>query len=552
VTARTFVVGLALLITLAMATSADLPRMNRDIALLYVDAAADAIAVAHYEEACRFLDRALEQNPLSSDAHYLSAVARAHDQTSTVQAEEHLQQALQLDSWSRYTGTHGAAALAAIYYRTGRYREVGEVLADVPADDPLLPEELLAQMRYYQIRALYESGDPGADRLLVRSRDRFPDDARFFDIALSREAVPSLRYRDELERLIAADSGDDPALLIAVLRYAETAPTAEEATWAVATYLDFGGADPAVALAQDRFTGESDLSLFVELGGVAHRDLVGAVVSSDESTLSTLEEAVSQFSGTAIVDSNRDGFYEERLTVSDGMIVSWSADRNQDGVHEVEIELGPRLPQTARVDTPAGLVQLRYGRYPYVESAEVSGAEGTERMVVRPNTVSFSVLQEIPEDGPSYGSTIRLRDPLPVVDLGAVSRASISVEDLDPEGRPVRIRYLENGAVARVVSDLDRDGRWDQLAVLRDGVVVGSVRDIDTDGYFEVAEGYTDGQLAIRAIDENDNGTPEIVEIKMDDVREWDLNEDGTIDFREFGIWTDGVKSEFSFLELNR
>ena len=238
--------------------------------------------------------------------------------------------------------------------------------------------------------------------------------------------------------------------------------------------------------------------------------------------------------------------------MADGVITEWGLDRNQDGVSEIDVEFEGRLPSVAIIESPSGLATVRYERYPYVYSVALPHPDGSVRSIVRPRSLRYTILDGLPEAGPLYGSEVQLRQPLPRLDLRSVARGAIAEEDVSPDGLVTERRYLDQGVVTRLVADLDRDGAWDLLTVMEDGMPKASVRDIDNDGRFEVVEGFDHGRLVIRAIDENDNGTPEIVELFEDDAREWDLNEDGEIDLREFGLMTDSVLDEFEFLELNR
>jgi hypothetical protein len=458
-----------------------------------------------------------------------------------------------LDSWNVYGSPHALIELAQLYVQTRQPVSALDALLQVDPDVPDFPDDLMADQQFLTVVALRDYGYSGdADEALLAARDRFPNDPRFFLIELTDEPIPSLRYREELERLIRNTSDHADALLATVLRYAETAPTAAENAWAVDTYSAMGGDDPAIAIAAGRFSDATPVDLFLNLGGAARRDLLDRVTESAGDELDMLTTALTAFTGIATVDDDSDGYWEERLTVDNGMVHRWEVDRNQDGVSELVVEFGAESPERVETMTELGPATVVYDLYPYVESVERRYMDGRLRTIVRPRSLRYAILDGLPDDGPRYDSAMSVRLPPPALDIDAIDRTAIAVEELGPDGVVTERRYLQSGMVSRSVADTDGDGSWDRLTVMDEGEPSAALWDIDGDGYFEVAEGYVDGRLAMRAIDENDSGTPEIIEQYEEDTREWDLNEDGTIDVREFDLWTRSVVGEFDFLGLNR
>ena len=542
-----------LMMVVAVSASGQRATMNRDIAAIHVASAADAIAAGDDERAEALLNRAVETDSSFSDPRYLLATIASETQVRTSEAIDLLRTALVLGAWSRYSFDEASVLLAELYVRTGQNFDALEVLSAVDTATPLFPESLLARVLLARIEALRgEERIDEADNELVRARDRFPDDPAFFLIELSDEPIPSLRYRDELNRLLRVSSEPGDALLAALLVYAETAPTQSESEWAADQYEELGGRYPAIALARRRFVPTGSIDSFLALGGVSHPDLIARLGDLDPDEQEQIDAAVAAYSGVATVDADRDGWYEERMDVSSGVVMRWDVDRNEDGQNEASVSFGRTLPASVSVTTDSGDSLVRYDRYPYVQSVELPRLGGAERLILRPRATTFMVVNGIPADGPRYGAGMSISAPLPVFDLLAAERATTVTEELDADGLVRERRYLEEGVVVRVADDSDGDGRWDYLVVMDDGLPAAAVRDLDGDGYFEVSEGYERGRLVIRAIDENDNGTPEIVERRDESSRNWDVNEDGEIDIREFTSWVDEVLGEFGFLELNR
>ena len=136
------------------------------------------------------------------------------------------------------------------------------------------------------------------------------------------------------------------------------------------------------------------------------------------------------------------------------------------------------------------------------------------------------------------------------VDLRAALRAAARVLVRDHSGLVREERFLERGMTVRTRHDTTGDGMFDHLVVYRTGLPASALRDIDADGYYEVAEAYENGRISAVIVDEDDNGVPDVIEYGTGDgIREWDLDQDGTIDVREFGIWTDSVRLQFPFVE---
>jgi len=255
-------------------------------------------------------------------------------------------------------------------------------------------------------------------------------------------------------------------------------------------------------------------------------------------------------SGVTLVDRNADGFWEERVTVADGLVRRWETDRNQDGVTEVDLRIAGGEPASVTLLQSPEAITVRYGTYPFAASVSLPSTDGSVRYRVRPFTLTVSVLQTLPVGGPRIDSVLELSTDLGSVDLSGVARASVERELLDRAGNVVEVHGLVDGAVVTARRDTNADGRMDHLVVYKNGKPVNALRDIDGDGYFEVAESYVNGEISMVSVDEDDNGTPDVTEYAHNSgERTWDLNQDGVVDVREFGIWSRSVTVEFPFLE---
>ena len=537
----------------ALVGGADTAELNRGLSLLYVDAIGKASTSV--EQALALVESALEFDPTLSDALFLRAYLQRDIQERTVLVISDFEQALAMDNFASIDRNHAVVAYAEVLLRTRRPEDALITLGGADLTAPDLDLRLVADALAIEARASAQLGNGiRANGAVADGRRQFPDDPRFFLLELESEPSPSFRYRRELDRLLRAGVDGGP-MEAAVLRYALTAPIPSERTWAFETYLEMGGQDAGIVLALTGSGEDGIVETFVRLNGYGRRDVLLNVMEMVPGTiaLDALVGDARQFSGLSHSDSDGDGFWEERVTVVEGSIERWEVDADQNGINEVDVVLHEGEPVRLTVEQPAGMVIADYDSYPFVRTVTVPLPVGSSSHNLLPFSVRVPVLQELPVGGPSLESSLELPDDFVGLDLSAVILATATVEVRDSEDRVVQNSSLEEGIVVRSSWDTNVDGAMDHLVVYRSGLPVTALRDIDGDGYFEVAEAYVDGRLSMMVVDEDDNGTPDVIEeAREGGERAWDLDQDGVIDVREFGIWTDSVRREFPFLENDR
>lgn len=531
-----------------------------EIARLYTTAAYEALLAGDDGRARALVSVGLEFDATSSDLRYVAALARGSARETVWMAIEDASAAVADATWRQFTPTHGAVTLAALLNRTGRHDEALATLGRVERD-PRVPPNLIRAFYHESLRALSERGTfAELDELLTSAMDRFPDDPALFHYRLMREPFPSEEYRLEIERLMTTASptfrpyaaiSPRRSLDEVILEYGRRAPTAAERAWALDSLRDRGWSDPRIVFLEPSVSA-STVSRFVELGGLANlsvlRELAGV---ADREQRARLEADARGFSGTALVDRNRDGVWDERVTVESGLITRWERDRNQDGRHEVDTRLGPRGPIEVVIGE-SDRITVRYGRYPYVESTTRAVDAGTERFVMRPRAMRLDVFSDLAPDGARYGPTPELVQSVRVPRLPELIEAAVQIELRNAEGAFVERSYVLDSVRRAVERDGSGDGEPDHFLVTNGGLAVAGVRDLDADGRFEIAEGYRNGRLVALAVDSDDDGAPDVFERgAVESIREWDLDGDGAIDVREFGIWTESVMQEFPFLTGN-
>jgi len=522
--------------------------VNEQIARYFTQAAQSDI---DREAALQFIDDALEFNPRSSDALLLRAHLNRRDQQLTGAVIDDLETALEANEFSVLSRTQAVVTLAEVLTRVGRWREAVTVLDTDDLQRPDTVPELRARASELRIRAYRALGEPAmARQALARARRSFPMDPGFLYLELLEEPIPDFSYRRDLE-MMGSQGRRDRTYLETLLRYAVTAPTPTERRWAAEKYLDLGGDNPSISRAFMDSDAERAAEVFLMLQGFSRRDVYRSMLEAvDGSPAQELRQGAMEYSGYSLTDRNEDGFWEERVFVTDGAVSEWELDRNQDGVDEISVTFNDHGAISATVQQGGSSVRITYGSYPYVQIVDVPGEPGISRYSLEPWVFQVRLPEKVASGNLTLESDIGVPEGFPGIDLEAVRLAATSVSDLNADGETVEVREYERGAIVRLARDHNVDGQMDELVVFRDELPAASLRDIDFDGYFEVATSYQDGRETVTVIDEDDNGVPETVERASDSgIREWDLDQDGRIDVVEFGIWTDRIETQFPLLD---
>jgi len=531
-------------------------QTDRDIALLYVEAAAEAMSGGEAERAGQLMEIAREFAPQSSDVLYLSASIDSLERETTMLAIARARSAVDNASWDRYRPLHGAVLLSELLNRVGRPSESIAVL-EATGQTPDVPDELLAEFYFESLRALTALGRlSDADSLLAIARDRFPNDPRYFLFVIEREPTVTEEHRLELERLT---DGPDAfrwvdSLNRLLFEYALRAPTDAEREWAVSRLSQREWDDARLARAMLPQASDRALSWFLAHDGVsdlsAFFELLETLGSDDARAI---REAATAFNGWSERDSDDDGFWNERVAVENGAMIRWQRDLDQDGIVELGVAFGSAGPiEVVRRDEET-TVRLRYSQYPYLGEGEIATQLGSEVFVLRPRAVRLDVMQPLSDEGPRFDGTSRVSESVRTVRRRELIAAAIRIDHIRADGTIAERIFNEAGTRSRILRDESGDGAWDHFMLNDGGFVVSGVRDIDGDGYHEVAEAYRNGRLVAVAIDSDDDGVPEVFE-QYDRLgaREWDVNEDGRIDVREFSFWTDSVLREFPLSDQGR
>lgn len=530
---------------------------DRDIALLYVEAAYDAYEEGRLDRARRLAGVAREFAPESSDSLYLAALIAAENRDETRSAIALAGRAAELGAWRLFGDPHANVLRARLLNRVGEPEEAERILAETHLS-PATPADLRASSSFERARALDAMGrEAERDGIVELAADRFPDDPRFLWFALRSEPFPSMEYRRRLERFMDTDapSSYGPDLDELLFEYGMRAPVTEEAAWALAMLEEREWGEARIAELWLEVDRDRAVERFVELDGWAdYRTGRELLAHLDTEAGERLRGLARSFSGVSVVDGDRDGVWNERITADAGVIERWERDSDQDGVAELDLELSGGEPASVRLVTPGRpAVELEYDQYPFVSNARISTEAGSELFVLRPRSVRLETVVELPAAGPLFGSDLVLADAPRAVERSELVAAAVRIDLQRDDGTVYERVYREGGVARQTLRDANGDGAWDHLLLTDGGFATSGVRDLDGDGYFEIAEGYRNGRLVALAVDADGDGKPEVFEREVGvPVREWDLNGDGAIDVREFSWWTDSVIREFPIAEQRR
>lgn len=289
------------------------------------------------------------------------------------------------------------------------------------ADTPLQPLDRLYVMALMAADASWFTGD-----YLQRLRARFPHDGQLAELDLVRGRRLSLAALEWID--LALENGWDvpPAYLLHAAQRANVSAVRDRL---FAHYLDTGGRDLlavvslilsgeagsagatvseriALPLAEDRLLWEEIYANRARLtessigalnallsGSGVNIDVVEEAAESDGATAAGITSGDGQSAGFSsvsarwepsifadiemVLDTDRDGFAEERYAITNGQISAWREDENQDGISERAVlftvaddagDPSPPADPTVRVIVPwrQGHVIIRYIQLPVV------------------------------------------------------------------------------------------------------------------------------------------------------------------------------------------
>jgi tetratricopeptide (TPR) repeat protein len=572
-------------VTASAVTAAGAGAAATAIAYAYLRQAQSLLSQGDASGALRLLQTSLEFRPDSSESAYLMARIYKRSQQTTYLAIRYLEMAIASSAWAGSDPKEARTELAELYVRTGQF---ARALAGLRAEgDGTLQQGLggggSATVAGLWARSLVGLGRPTeAARLLAGALERFPGQAELY--VLQARTLSSLGRGREARELLGNGVKALPGAPELLYELAAVEPQAERRLQLLQRYFAGGGSHPGAALLALRSHPPEPLSYlerFLSLGGngrilyldelarflyaqlpaEARSGTAPAAVEPQPGVevqlWSRLERAIEGYSGTRILDEDRDGFYEEQYEYRDGQLQGWLQDGDQDGRPELTVRFQDGLPkslqlvrawETPGVATPPQTVleiDYLYSGYPYLESVTFLGPQDRREYDLVPYR-----LQEALFVSPSFAAPpgqqprpLRLRPRSGLLtDESAIRAVAYRMLQQPAQqgtagaGPSTRLYDLLDGQVVRLAEEPDPTGRYTHVVLYERSVPVQGRRDLDGDGRYEIREEYANGKLRRVELDQDGDGVIEFLQTFEDGGTRklWDYNDDGLFDSREY------------------
>ncbi len=234
---------------------------------------------------------------------------------------------------------------------------------------------------------------------------------------------------------------------------------------------------------------------------------------------------------TVTDDLNGDGLCDVESRIESGTVKSVRFDRNHDGVPEYSVEFSGGKIVSVRISDGDKKVCAEYLPYPYLVRYTVNDGNVEREYSLIPYMIKFPVV--IPAENPfldppavnryvslpgsmtleTMASKIEERNLAgdTLIEADRTSLAGTYMVFKSPEGVVLKKREYDGRRLIREADDIDRDGKSDVVYV------------------------FDKGKLVSASFDLNHNGKAEYREIYLPErINEWDFNEDGIYDYREY------------------
>ncbi len=527
------------------------------IARAYFDEAHQRATEGDWAGAASLLATAEESDATDSDVRYLSALALIQNGAYPGKSLAELDAAMAADRFSYYRAYDAIILRAELLVRTGRYSEALTALQGLSVD---------ADISWIRCRAFDGLRDKVSfDSELNDAFSRFPDDVRFPRIFL--ESLGSLgraaartpteaalggivlarlsRYSaldPEIQILAAPIMGDEKAQRDAVLAYRASGGLGARATLLA---LEYGIIDQKTASAE-LFSGRYPLTL---------DDIDRAVeLAQSDADLSAVGAGLDGYSGSLLVESG-DGI-SEAVALKAGRAISWTISYDDARGHiSYVLDLADEEPTGLEVTLPDADIHVAYSKYPYCSMVSFADKSKTTSYRFAPDALFYapvSLRRILGEDRSERFVPVYAGAPLPTEAACAASALEIALRSAD--GGEEQIMSLDRGIPQR--RETWKAGRLYAVLTYEQGSPSVERVDSDGDGRFETERLY--GRI-VGAVDPSDvvvewvlidtKGTG-IFDYREQTIfpfrKEWDFDDNGTIDAIQFQQADGSIVREFS------
>jgi tetratricopeptide (TPR) repeat protein len=545
---RTVLVTLLLLLPFGQITHAQeaTTTLESNIAYGYYQQAESLFLAGRFQSAARLLDISLEFYPSFSESAFLYAKLYLRQQETTSHAIDSLQDAISSNTWVDTDPLTPRIELARVYVRTTRFRQARQIIAGL--EETVLGGRGNPDLSSLWAQTLIGTGELSrAEDFLRDGVRRFPQSSKLY--TLLAQVLNRRGNRVEAKKLLERGIREMPRDAELLYQLAALETGSEIRAELVDRYLRVGGTDPGAALLAI-VGGAEDSERFIEdffrLGGNGRVGYIEMLQEHAGRTEAGIARMLDGYTGTRILDMNRDGYYEQLYRYEGGRLRSWTADQDQDGIPEATIRFDGDDPRTLLLSSGENLphMEYRYSDYPYLEEvAFVSGGTRREYRII-PYQLDRPVL--VSPTRPVF--PFELRSDVAATEEYFRKNSYRMDEYSEDTMTPDRVYHYLNGRITRIDDNPDPLGNFTHTVHYAGSLPAEGYRDLDGDGVPEIREEFTDGSLRRITLDKNGDGVNEFEQVFKSGSTQmyWDYNDDGLFDSREY-VRTDGrTVREFS------
>jgi tetratricopeptide (TPR) repeat protein len=523
------------------------------IAEFYFKGASELAEKGDVPGALQLLNIAFEYNTEDSDTYYLKAELLFREQQSTAAGIQLLHSALDHNNWNTYTDWECRLTLAEVYLRTRQYQSGLDTLLGISQKIVRSNPDY-----YYLFAAIYRNLEnyPEYRDYLTKGRSLFPDNPRLQRLAFENK-IPAYEEKVWLENWEKPDKEYLRYLLDYLLRCVQHQIVDKEFLVEKADeYRQKKGDDPLIYLV-DLYTGAEAADVTEDVFKTYPEDLfaVRNIMNElqDEEHKQQLIERYRNYSGVLTSDKDRNGYWEEELTVENGSILAYRKDADQNGITEITVHING---QPEAVEIQDGGVRFTYRKYPEIGTVICRPGNPYGITVPADNEISYHLRPDslyyslYPVSGPAHQLEDYMQERIipytPVIDEKSLMETAFRIQNASPGTQTVHWALdVREGTPIKMVQDTTGDGEWDKIVLYRSGNPAEGMRDPDEDGIYEVLELYSNGKIAVVMYDEDGDGNPEYIKQTRPNTQVlWDYNDDGTIDDREIMLGRNRILRE--------
>ena len=253
------------------------------------------------------------------------------------------------------------------------------------------------------------------------------------------------------------------------------------------------------------------------------------IIENDAESIKALSDKLNSLNFTIVYDSDNDGYNDTSAVFSQGKLLSFDYDSNNDGQYNYLVKLSG-IPVSLKIVHPDKISLFYYKNYPNLSKVSVSNNEKNIEYQLIPYKLSLDSIN-IPKDVFLGIPKISTNYDIPDNDtLTAFSSLKVSTNN---ENNLIT-NYFKSASDESIEKIFNTNGVKILERHYKNSVLITVFKDFDNDGVFDTVYEYINGKLKTVSFDENNNGVFEYLENYENGIlSSWDFNEDGLIDSRE-------------------